>query len=76
MSPLTKSLVTDDELKNFFEIVDLSFMSRRKNIKNNLKSMPEKFFNLQKKSSAIRSWQNRCASGKIRYDEKKRYAAF
>jgi hypothetical protein len=38
--------------------------------------MPEKFFNLQKKSSAIRSWQNRCASGKIRYDEKKRYAAF
>jgi 16S rRNA (adenine1518-N6/adenine1519-N6)-dimethyltransferase len=38
MSPLRKSLVSDDEMKNFFEIVDLSFMSRRKNIKNNLKS--------------------------------------
>jgi 16S rRNA A1518/A1519 N6-dimethyltransferase RsmA/KsgA/DIM1 with predicted DNA glycosylase/AP lyase activity len=25
-------------MKNFFEIVDLSFMSLRKNIKNNLKS--------------------------------------
>jgi 16S rRNA A1518/A1519 N6-dimethyltransferase RsmA/KsgA/DIM1 with predicted DNA glycosylase/AP lyase activity len=38
MSSLRKSLVSDDEMKNFFEIVDLSFMSRRKNIKNNLKS--------------------------------------
>ena len=38
MSPLSKSLVSNDEIKNFFEIVDLSFMSRRKNIKNNLKS--------------------------------------
>ena len=38
MSPLPKSLVSNDEIKNFFEIVDLSFMSRRKNIKNNLKS--------------------------------------
>jgi 16S rRNA A1518/A1519 N6-dimethyltransferase RsmA/KsgA/DIM1 with predicted DNA glycosylase/AP lyase activity len=47
MSPLTKSLVTDDELKNFFEIVDLSFMSRRKNIKNNLKSMKLDWENLQ-----------------------------
>jgi 16S rRNA (adenine1518-N6/adenine1519-N6)-dimethyltransferase len=47
MSPLTKSLVTDDELKNFFEIVDLSFMSRRKNIKNNLKSMKLDWESLQ-----------------------------
>ena len=37
MSPLSKSLVSNDEIKNFFEIVDLSFMSIRKNIKINLK---------------------------------------
>ena len=47
MSPLVKSLVNDDEIKNFFEVVDLSFMTRRKNIKNNLKSKDLNWDSLQ-----------------------------
>jgi len=38
MTPLEKTCIKNDQIKDFFEIIDLSFSSRRKNIKNNLKS--------------------------------------
>ena len=37
MTPLEKTRIKNDQIKDFFEIIDLSFSSRRKNIKNNLK---------------------------------------
>ena len=46
MSPLKDPLITMEERNNFFEIVNLSFMSRRKNIKNNLKSKEINWSNL------------------------------
>ena len=39
MTPLPNKLIQASEMKKFFEVVDLSFMSRRKNINNNLKKM-------------------------------------
>ena len=38
MTPLKDKLLEDEKIKDFFEIIDLSFTSRRKNIKNNLKN--------------------------------------
>ena len=38
MTPLKDKLLEDEQIKDFFEIIDLSFTSRRKNIKNNLKN--------------------------------------
>ena len=46
MLPLKDPLITMEERNNFFEIVNLSFMSRRKNIKNNLKSKEINWSNL------------------------------
>ncbi|MDA9112156.1 16S rRNA (adenine(1518)-N(6)/adenine(1519)-N(6))-dimethyltransferase RsmA [Gammaproteobacteria bacterium] len=39
MTPLPNKLIQASEMKKFFEVIDLSFMSRRKNINNNLKKM-------------------------------------